>query len=495
MSQSSLITLPLIVLLFIGCSHDQESIEGIWISTSETSKTFFSGTRKTVLLIQKQQGDQLTAQGAFLWRDDYSEKWVIANTQYENAHKSLALLDGDGDTYKAIFDPILQQIRGTVHIQGGMTDSLDFIRAEKQLETTLFIPRIPGDDGVITYSYKTPEQLKDGIQTVLLQENHFDSLQLNKLMQEIIAQKYGRMESLLVFKDNKLVLEEYFYGYSKSRLVKISSCTKSVISLLLGIALDQHVNAQVDQSIFDFFPEYISLNNSDKRQITLKHLLTMTAGFEWDEYPKEMYETDDRIEYVLSRPMATVPGKQFHYNSGITNVLGEVLESLEGHDIETYADRYLFSPLEITESIWDTTKNGDLEYWNGLHLLPRDMGKIGMLVLNSGKWKNEQVVSEKWIDESTRSYVVESDYFGYGYQWWHRSKGNATWWEKPSSGLSNEHEMVIALGSGGKYIMIIPDMDMVVVSTASNFDNGEKAFSTFPLVIDEIIPLFDEERL
>lgn len=495
MSKSRLFVLPLLVVLFVGCWHDQESIVGLWISTPETSKTFLSGTRKTVLRIQKQPNGQLTAQGVFLWNGEYSEKWVIENIEYEEPYRYLTLLDGDGDTYKATFDHIVQQVRGSVHIHGGLTDSLNFIRAEKQLETALFIPRIPNDDGIVTYSYKTPEQLDDGLQTASILDDDFDSLQLSRLMQEIIAQKYGRMESLLIFKDNKLVLEEYYYGYNKRRLAKISSCTKSVTSIILGIAMDRHVNAAVEQSIFDYFPEYIALKKDDKKQITLKHLLTMTAGFEWNEYPKEMYETDDRIEYVLSRPLETIPGEQFHYNSGITNVLGGVLESLEGDEIEMFADQYLFSPLGITEYIWDTTQNGDLEYWNGLHLLPRDMGKMGLLVLNQGKWENKQVVSEKWIDESTRSNVAESNYFGYGYQWWHRSKENAVWWEKTSSGLSDEHDMVIALGSGGKYIMIIRDLGIVVVSTASNFDNGEKEFSTFPLVIEEILPLFDEVRL
>jgi len=123
----------------------------------------------------------------------------------------------------------------------------------------------------------------------------------------IIRQDFGRLESLLIMKDHKLILEEYFYGYDRTRLHNIHSCTKSITSLLLGIALDRHNSINVEQSIFSFFPQYDSLITEENEQISLKHLLTMTARFKEEEGFEEM-EYNDELKYFLSRPLDSKPG-------------------------------------------------------------------------------------------------------------------------------------------------------------------------------------------
>ncbi|MFC1563231.1 penicillin-binding protein, partial [candidate division KSB1 bacterium] len=119
----------------------------------------------------------------------------------------------------------------------------------------------------------------------------------------------------------------------------------------------------------------------------------------------------------------------------------------------------------------------------GLQLLPRDMAKIGLLVLNDGKWQNKQIVSKEWIHESTSPHMTESKFFGYGYQWWHRSKNNQPWWKKSNTEVTDENDMIVAMGYGGQYIMVIRDLNMVVVTTASNYDDENKALGQVPMVI------------
>ena len=120
------------------------------------------------------------------------------------------------------------------------------------------------------------------------------------------------------------------------------------------------------------------------------------------------------------------------------------------------------------------------------------MGRIGLLVLNDGMWQDQQIVSKKWIRESTTPQVAESNYFDYGYQWWHHSSSTLQWWKEPNAASPEEHDLITALGHGGQYIMIIRDLNLVVVTTASDFENGRVARSKIPMVIEEIIPIFED---
>ena len=301
------------------------------------------------------------------------------------------------------------------------------------------------------------------------------------------------MESLLVLKDNKLIIEEYFYTYDREKLHHIHSCTKSITSILLGIALEQHKNIQVHQSLFSFFPEYGSLETPEKKQITLEHALTMTSGFEWDEVPEEMWEADDWIQFILSRPMDSAPGETFNYSSGCSILLGGVISSLVGKNTITYAEEVLFDPLAISEFIWREHTNGTAQCGGGLYLLPRDMAKIGLLLLNEGSWNNKQIVSKEWLLQSTKPRVAESEFFDYGYQWWLRSNNNKQWWVEPQATSENEHDMIVALGHGGQSIIVVKDLNLVVITTAADFENG-LALSKVPMVIEEIIPAITNTR-
>jgi len=468
------------------------SIDGLWRCTPETSLKFPNGSLEPVIRISGAIYQKLTVQGCFLWDDLYYDEWELVNIQFDDSTNQLKIVDGNSSTYLGVVDQEMRTITGIVYSgdpdNSVPEDSLDFIRVDSNLANELFYPRLPDLNGNIKYTYHQPEQISDGLQTASIFESTSDSAAFYDLMVRLIRQDYGRLESLLILKDCKLVLEEYYYGYDRMQLHNIHSCTKSVTSLLLGIALEHNSTMNVEQSIFSFLPQYDSLKTEENEQITLKHILTMTAGFQEEEGFEE-HEPDDLIEYIFSLPLVSKPGEKFKYSNDCSNLLGGIIYSLEGKQVDVYAEENLFSPLGISKYYWES-ENGAPHCHSDLHLLPRDMAKIGLLVLNEGKWMNEQIVPKDWIDESTRPHVRESLYYDYGYHWWHRSKENVAWWKESDASIEDEHDKIIALGYGGQYIVIIRDLKMVIVTTASDYGNGRRARSKIPMVVEEIVPFF-----
>lgn len=487
--------LVLIVIFFNNCTNKGTTtdIEGLWISNEESSHLFAPGAQEVALLIKRDSNELLSARGFFLNNGEFKFEWEFTHVHYDNDAKRISILDSDSDTLILSLGNENEVLEGAIHPQDKTKIPIGFARADKNLEIRLFHPRIPDESGEIAYRYTKPEQIHDGLKTESIYGYSDDSASISNLMKDIIEQKYGSIKSLLILKNNKLLVEEYFYGYSRNEPQQNRSCTKSVTSILLGIALDHHKDVNINQSIYTFFPEYELLKTEGREKITLKHVLTMMSGFLWDDIPGEMWEADDCFQFILSRPLETEPGEKFNYNSGCSILLGGVISYLENIKTQVFAANSLFTPLGITEYIWETHKDGTLQCGSGLSLRPRDMAKIGLLVLNDGIWDNKQLVSKEWIHECTRPLVPESKFFDYGYQWWHHSRNTLQWWKEPNTVSPEEHDLVTAMGHGGQYIMIIRDLNLVVVTTASDFENGKLARSKIPMVIEEIIPIFEVE--
>jgi len=318
-----------------------------------------------------------------------------------------------------------------------------------------------------------------------------DSTAFQQLMQRIIQQEFGRLESFLIIKDGTLVLEEYFYGFARDQLHHINSCTKSIVSLLAGISLARHGRLDVDTPIVEFFPQCSATHDPEKRRITLEHVLTMTSGLPTDD-DFAFNDSAEMVDRKLGLPLESKPGETFAYNNNGTQLLGRVIAALEQRPIDEFARDALFNPLGIAEYLWDKD-HGIARCHNGLHLYPRDMAKIGLLILNDGLWHGKRIIPKEWIRASIMPRVAESAFFDYGYQWWYRSKRNKSWWGDAVRGSTVEHDMILALGFGGQYIMIIPDLAMVIVTTSS--DNNEAtglAHKKVPMVIEEVVPLFED---
>ena len=469
------------------------SIDGLWRITPETAMKFPNGTLEPIIQISGDAFSKLTARGCFLWENRFYDYWEFNNVKFIDSTSQLVIIDNKGSIYNGFVDKKKEIIQGIAYRSEGDTSGttiLDFIRAEDIDVNKLFIPYPPGQNGSIKYTYQQPEDCKDQLQTTSIFEFVKDSTAFYNLIEKIIKQEFGRLESFLIIKDQKLIFEEYFYGYNRTQLHHIHSCTKSITSLLLGISLERHNKLNVDEPVFNFFPQDDTLKTPEKEKITLKHVLTMTSGLpEDDDFEKD--DPDDLVKQMLSQPLESTPGEKFKYNNNGTDLLGSIINTLEKKQADEFAKEVLFNKLGISEFYWQR-ENGVLHCHSDLHMYPRDMAKIGLLVLNNGSWNGEQIVPREWIDMSTKPHVAESEFFDYGYQWWYRSKRNRSWWENPVHGSNNEHDMFLALGYGGQYIMVVRDLNMVIVTTSSDYneDNG-MAHQKVPMVIEEVVPLFD----
>jgi len=332
------------------------------------------------------------------------------------------------------------------------------------------------------YVYKAPGKLDDGWECATLKDLEIKEAKIFELIEQIIKGKYKDIHSLLIVKDGKLVLEEYFAAEGKiagpfvnqiyrDRVQMLASVTKSVNSALIGIALEQGFIKDLDVPAFEFFPEYKDIIINRKERVLLKHLLTMSAGFHWNElvipYSNSqndamvMHRSNDLIGYCLKKSMVNEPGERFVYHSGLSVILGEIIKRTVGIPGDKFAEKNLFNPLGISAYKWPTTPDGLLKTGGGLALRPRDMAKFGQLYLNTGKWNGEQIVLEKWVKESTQHHIKTTS-GAYGYQWWMRSFEN-----------NNETiESFYAIGNAGQFIFVFPELELIVVSTAQNYDNG-----------------------
>src|SRR5262245_9105677 len=273
------------------------------------------------------------------------------------------------------------------------------------------------------------------------------------------ASAIPRFRSLLVVRRGRLVLERYFAGTDAATLFDVRSVTKSVVGALAGIAVREAALASPDVPIASFLePAYLLEGRA--RDITVRHLLTMTSGFQWDETNGPDYNlwitSSDHVQYLFDRPFASPPGAQFAYNSAAVHVLGVVLERARGLPLAQYANERLFPFLGVDAVAWEPLEHGTVNGGSGIHLRARDLLKLGQLYLQRGFSGERSVVPESWVDESTRPRFPWRDTFGaergvtYGMLWWVSDA------DPPA---------FFAWGYGGQFAYVVPSRELVVVGT------------------------------
>lgn len=310
----------------------------------------------------------------------------------------------------------------------------------------------------------------------------FDVSYLDSMMDDIQYTPHN-VHSVIIIKDGYIVWEEYpLDTYNPTRLHMLQSCTKSFTSTLIGIAIHEGFIDNVSQRMIDFFPERTIANlDSRKENITLYHMLTMTEGMYWTEldYPytddrntlKQMWDTTDAIQHILDQPMVRNPGDEWHYNSGMSVLLGVILEQATGQSVESFAEEYLFNKIGIEDYNWySMPRSGVLHTDGGLHLSSRDMARLGYLMLNNGTWNGTEIVSPDFVFDATHSDVRISPQLNYGYQWW----------------LYPEFGFYAATGHYEQKIYVVPESDLVVVFTANIADEDPHPTDTF--MISYILP-------
>lgn len=351
------------------------------------------------------------------------------------------------------------------------------------------------------YTYRPPGNINDGFDVGSLGEAGIDPAGLEEAVDAIRNGKYREVHSMLIFKDGKLVFEEYFRGHKfkyesaghhgelvdwdRTMLHGVMSVTKSICSACIGIAVDKGFIESVDQSIFDYLPDHQYLKKDGKEKITIENLLTMASGLAWNEWalpyanPEndviKSYFAEDAVAYYLGKPLDFEPGTSFNYSGGCNYVLGEILRNATGMDLDEFSGKYLFGPLDIEPYFWDKYRNGMIDAAGSLKIKPRDMAKIGATFLGRGIWKGTRIISERWVEKSSVPYPAHNwindwdDHYGmrgYSYMWWTHSflhKGKKT-------------DLYYASGWGGQYIMVIPGLNTVVVFTGGNYTTFRPPF-------------------
>ena len=270
---------------------------------------------------------------------------------------------------------------------------------------------------------------------------------------------------VLVARRGRLVAERYFRGGADRRLHNIKSASKSVLSALAGLAVEDGL-LELDRPIADVLPEAADLDDPRKRTIAVRHLLTMTSGLESTSFGAYGAWVASRnwVRAALERPLLAEPGTRFSYSTGGTHLLSATLSRAAGTSTHDFARRRLFEPLGIERSAWARDRQGVHVGGNNLSLLPRDMLKFGQLYLNRGRWAGEQLLPWRWVDESTRPGGLASPrgrgriYGGYGYLWWLRGP--------------RERGAYLASGYGGQYIHVAPAEELVVVVVSTETSKG-----------------------
>jgi CubicO group peptidase (beta-lactamase class C family) len=271
----------------------------------------------------------------------------------------------------------------------------------------------------------------------------------------------GPINSMLIAQHGELIVESYYGRMNAVRANNIKSASKSILSLLTGIAIEKGYLEGLDQPIGEFFPEYFGPNpDPAKEAITIEDLLTMRSGLASTSRSNygSWVVSNNWIRYALDRPMNGIPGVDRAYSTGNTHLLGVIIARASDMNLKQFAERYLFDPMDIRVYGWDRDPQGYYFGGNNLAIRPADMVKIGYLMMNLGEWEGEQLLSGEWIIRSIEPVTGRrTGIDDYGYLWFRRMSGG--------------QHMIYAFGNGGQYIMILPELDAVITVTTRNETN------------------------
>ena len=319
----------------------------------------------------------------------------------------------------------------------------------QELENVDYTP-LPGDGWPVS----TP--IEQGLDPLLVAELYHNAAELETL------------NSLLVVKNGYLIAEDYFNEGSMGGKTLLQSASKSYISALVGIALEQGYLSSVDQKMIDFFPEFADqITDPRKEQITIREMLQMRAGYPDEETDQAYLDALYWGEYphlILEFPLVSDPGASFNYSNLTFSWLAILLARACGTDLKSYAQVHLFQPMDTEVGDWLQDRDGYYIGSGGIHLTAREAVKFGLLYLNNGKYAGEEIIPSDWVHDSLQTYSKNArDYgrsllfrdLGYGYGWWTARAG--------------EHSFSFAWGHGGQLIVLLDELDMVIVTTADPF--------------------------
>jgi CubicO group peptidase (beta-lactamase class C family) len=360
------------------------------------------------------------------------------------------------------------------------------------------------------------------------QSQSMDSDSLQEFDEAIASGKYGNVDGMIITRHGKLVYQKTYkhdydkiYGdsarkrsglnphdpcgpynyynpwwhpyYRRGELHSLQSVTKTITSVIIGVAAARKEFPDLSATVLSFFDTTQVKNIDDrKRRMTIRHLLTMTAGFDWNEWipytdPRNdcmvMEGSFDWIQYVIDKPMALEPGQSFTYNSGASQLLSYIFRKATGKDIEEYASQYLFSPLGINQYFWKRIPTGLVDTEGGLYLAATDLAKIYYLYLKEGNWNGQQLVTKEWVKASVTPSITIGRGVKYGYKWWLYEYGS-----------DNSKYAWAGSGFGGQWPIVIPEYDIVAVFTGWNIIGGNPSLRVTEAIRRLVNAVTDKKR-
>lgn len=351
------------------------------------------------------------------------------------------------------------------------------------------------DEGQKKY-YTQPEQKNDGWPVSTPEKEGINPDLIETLLEKTENGYFGNIHNIILIRNGNLVLDAFYkkkltvadsyVNNEDIELHALMSVTKSLVSLLMGAAINKKIVNSTADKVYLYFPEYKGFNNWSKTKsgITIKNFLTMCHGYDWDESsfkysdPRNTYyqmeQQNDWVKFTLDREMTDIPGEKFTYSSGISHTIEALISNASGMTFPRFAEKYLFEPLGIKKSKWIKAPNGRAD---DVYLTGRAMAKLGQLVLNNGKWKGNEIIPEYWIKESTGDLITVSGEYGYGYFWW-----------RYNFNIKNTIvRSILAWGYGGQFIFIFPDLALVSCFTSGNYIN-DLAVQPFDMIKNYILP-------
>jgi CubicO group peptidase (beta-lactamase class C family) len=318
-----------------------------------------------------------------------------------------------------------------------------------------------------------------GWQTSTPEEQGFDSARIAEGLQSMRDRGID-IHSLTVIRNDQMILDAYFYPYDGESSHVTASVTKSVLTTLIGIAADQG-KLSLDDRMVSFFPDRAIANRGFwKDRITVRQLAGMTSGLDCvsandEQTLTEMGAAPDWVQFTLDLKVTHIPGTYFEYCSPGMHVLSAILQEATGVTAAEFARIHLFEPLGITDVLWESDPQGYTDGWAGLYLQPRDLAKIGFLMLHQGRWDGKQIVSSRWVTEATRLQKKTGRGDDYGYGWW-----------VPQPAQFVEF---VAAGRGGQHIRVLPQLNTVIVTTGGGFEWNDIVPLLVPAMVDPAEPI------
>lgn len=371
------------------------------------------------------------------------------------------------------------------------------MRAVKYIIIFLIMVSCHEDDSIIIdnltdqYVWPTNEwTIKDPLNLEM------DKSYLGSLNTKINNGEYGNVHSLLIVKDGYLVFENYYNGSSSSQSHELQSATKSIASILCGIAIDQNYFTENDFVLSHLDNDYSHDNDPMRNSITIENVLNMQLGIDWNEWGYSsslqdniiMANSSDWIQYILNKSMSTNPNSLFLYNTGASTFISALINNKTPYTTENFSNQFLFNPIGIdSQDWWVQDSKGIVHTGGGLKLTAQDMARFGFLILQNGIWDEKQIISENYLAKiATPSTLnILSVPVNSTPQPLHYSHH---WWNLQISSNGNKYDIIAAMGTGGQSIFIIKELNLVVVSTAWNLTEPNQTSSSLEWLKNYIIP-------